>query len=169
MSKTGTALENGRGTLTTAMWGQQKRLQERKSSLAEICQPPSVKCEPGLKRWSDGSPGVLGMLRRDGPGRGGLWRTLCWDSSTMPCPAGQARNGPHSDRGLTLQKQDSRLFLTMSLPSEMSTCLPDTCLVRALTRVSVQTSAEMAKIIQAELLIVLVSVHKHLLRVNSMC
>ena len=46
---------------------------------------------------------------------------------------------------------------------------PYTCLLRALKKASVQASVDMAKIIEAEWLIILLSTNKYLPRVNSMC
>lgn len=75
---------------------------------------------------------------------------------TTPCPAGQACARP------TQTKVPHSLVLPKSSSLGSFPHIP--ALFRALNKVTVQRSMEMAKIIQAELLIILLSTNEYLLR-----
>lgn len=75
---------------------------------------------------------------------------------TTPCPSGQARARP------TQTKVPHSLVLPKS--SSLRSFPHVSALFRALNMVTVQRSMEMAEIIQAELLIILLSTNEYLLR-----
>lgn len=169
MFQIGTVVENWEGIIITAIWYWQKCIQEREPSLAKTVILYPWNMSLGLDRCSDVSSVILHMLRRDGPGRGSPWWTLLGEQHSIHSQTSHCWS-THKPKFHT-PKAGPQVIPEQFSPArgKSSAVPPYTCLIRALRKVSVQTSVEMAKIIQAELLIILLSTNKYLLRVNSMC
>ena len=156
MSQIGMAGENGQATTITAVWDEQERT-FRKGSWVWLKLMASIH-----EMWTWGSMDGLTAAQ----GSVDAQKRWCRQTRhmvdallgqhTTPCPAGQAHARP------TQTKVPHSLVLPKSSSLRSFPHIP--VLFRALNKVTVQRPMEMAKIIQAELLIILLSANEHLLR-----
>lgn len=107
-----------------------------------------MKRELGAQQIADSSPGIPWMLRRDGPGR---------ESAAQLHPQLDKPAQAHTQTRDSFQKQARRLPLSSFLQPEEGAQCPTYLPYQSSQNVSVQTSVEMAKTIQAPLLIILLS------------
>lgn len=127
-SQIGTVVKNWEGTIITAIYDWQKRVQESESSLTK-----SVSLHP----WNVS----LGLNRRLTPA---LWFRGCSEEmaqaerSTATSPAGQARTGPHADPGL-IPKAGPQVTPEQLSPAWARSSVPHVPALLELSNVSVQT------------------------------
>lgn len=149
-----TIVENWEGIITTAIWYWQKLfgIQNGESSLAKTVSPYPWNVSLEINGWSDDS---VDAQKR-------------WPRQRWPLVDFYLRSARQACAGLHTATKVSHSKASLQVIPMQHSPLSYTCLIRALKKVGIQISMEKAKTIQAELLIILLSI-KYLSRVNSMC